>query len=368
MKASDIVARLALRLPTFNDSFTGNISVTSLTRVGLTATADTATAHGRAVGDQVNITGAESPITITSFTRSGTVGTIVTASNHDFNEDDLAGGGAVETSGATEAEFNDSFVILTVPNRKTITVVMADAGPTTVTGTPLVLNGTNFLQGYNGLFSVDSVPTTTQFTYTLENAPPLTAATGAIIAHTAPRISSGISDERCIDAYTKQTVGNTWAFVILGDVVASKSRKIDSDAVDNQQRGNEMRQQLIEPFSVMVIIPTTNEAAARAAGDLAHNEIFQALTNSLLGYKFNSGLTVGAQNPVQFVDHGFAAYNTAFYVHTYSFQSVADLTFGDTIGYDDDVAFRDVDTAITLDVGTGEDTIDANVNLDDISL
>jgi len=368
MKASDIVSRLALKLPNYVNDFTGNIAINSLTRSGSTATADTAAVHGRSIGDQVNIVGSESPLSISSLTRLGLVGTLVSVTDHDIREDSFTLSEVVKLSGSAESEFNGSFVILTVPNRKTITFTMANSGATIATGSPLLLNGSNYLQSYNGLFSVASVPTTTQFTYTLIGTPPLTAATGTIIAHTAPRVSSGISDQRCIDAYTKQSTGDTWAFVILGDVVASKSRKIDSDAVDNQQRGGEWRQQLIQPFDIMVIIPTSSEAAARSAGDLAHNEVFQGLVKSLVGFKFNSGLTVGAQNPVQFVDHGFSAYSTAFYVHSYSFQSVSDLTFSDTIGYDNDVAFLDIDTAIILDVGTGKDTIDADVNLDDISL
>ena len=368
MKASDIVNQLANKLPNFSDSFTNNVSITSLTRVGFTATADTGAAHNLTVSQSAFIRGAESPITISSLTRVSTVGTLITASDHDITFDQFELTQSVELSGSVESEFNGSFVILSVSNRNTITFTMVDSGATVATGTPLLLNGSSIFQGYNGLFSVVSTPTTTQFTYTLTTTPPLTTATGAIILAASPRISSGISEERCIEAYTKQTTSNDlWAFVILGDVIASKSRLIDSDAVANIQRGEFFRQQLVQPFSIMVIIPTPDDRAARTARDLAE-DIFPLLSKSLTSFKFNSGLTVGAQNPVIFVDHGFAAYNTAFYVHTYSFQQVADLTFDDTIGYDDDVAFRDIDTDIRLDVGTREDAIKADVNLDDVPL
>lgn len=360
MKAVDIVAQLAAKLPKLSDKFTTNISVTSLTNVGVTATADTATAHGLVIGDSVNITGAESPITINSLTRAGVVGTLVTATPHDLTEETS---GTVDISGAVEAEFSGIFTILTVIDRNTVTFTMTDAGAVVATGTPQLLNGFSIYQGYNGLFAVASAPTTTQFTYTLITTPPLTTATGTIIARTAPRISSGISQDRCLEAYTTQAGDNLWAYVILGDVVASKSRKIDSDAVANLQTGEDYRQQLIQPFMVMVVIPTVTEIAGRVARDLAE-DLFPPICKSLLLSKFDSGLRVGSQNPVAFVDHGFAAYNTAFYVHTYAFEQVADLTFDDTVGYPDNVAFRDIDTNIFLDPGTGENTIEANVNLD----
>ena len=42
------------------------------------------------------------------------------------------------------------------------------------------------------------------------------------------------------------------------------------------------------------------------------------------------------------------------------------MTFGDTIGYDTDVAFRDIDLTIGVDVGTG--VLTADIDLDDVIL
>jgi uncharacterized protein YndB with AHSA1/START domain len=363
MKATDVVAQLAVKLPEFTDKFTSDFSITSLTRSGSTITAVTSAAHGLVAGNAVNIQGSESPITITSLTRSTTTGTLVTGTNHDLTEET---GGTVEISGATEPEFNGTFTILSVVNRQTITFTMSDSGPTTATGSPLLLNGSSYLQSYNGLFAAATVPTTTSFTYTLAGPtlPPLTTATGTIVARINPRISAGISQERCLAAYT---AGSEWCFVILGDAVASKSRRIDSDAVENLQKGENYRQQLVQSVTIMVVLPAKSEIAAANARDVAE-DLLLPFCKSLLGVKFDSQLTVGAQNPLNFVDHGFAAYTTAYYVHTYEFQTVADITFSDTIGYDDNVAFRDIDTNILLDVGTGEDAIEANVNLDETAL
>ncbi len=368
MKASDIVNKLAVNLPKNSSNFTSNISVTSLTRSGFTATVDTSTVHGLTVGQQVNMNGAESPISVSTLTRSGAIGTLVTATNHDLTINQFVTTESVDLSGSVEAEFNGTFTILTIINRKTITFTMVDSGPTTATGTPLLLNGSSTLyEGWNGLFNVVSTPTTSQFTYTLTTTPPLTTATGTISAKTNPRISSGVSVEACLSAYTKQLVTECWAFVVLGETVASKSRKIDSDAVDNQQSGNEFRQQLVQNFDIAVIIPAAGEIAARTARDLSE-DIFVAITKSVVMSKFDSGLYVGAQNPVSFVDHGFALYNGAQYIHSYSFQQVSDLTYDDTVGAEDSAAFRDIDVDIKLNPGTQEDSMTADLNLDETAL
>lgn len=361
MKAQAIINQLAIALPNFSDKFTTNFDITSLTRSSTTVTATTSVAHGLVVGKQVNIVGAKTPITITSLTRAGAIGTLVTGADHDMTEIFST---SVELSGAVEAEFNGTFTILTVPNRRTITFTMADSGPTTATGSPLLLNGTSYLQQYNGLKEITAVPSTTTFDYEVTDATLFTPAAGTIKAKTDPRITGAVSVERIVESYTKKEVDEYWAFVVLGDVFASKSRKIESDATDNQQRGNEFRQQTIQPFSIIVVAPVKQEIAARAVRD-DMEVIFRPICRSVLFKAYDSQLFVGAQNPSQFVDHGFLAYNTAVYIHGFNFESVADITFDDTVGYDDDVAFRDIISNMTIDLGTREDPLTANIDLDD---
>ena len=360
MKAKDVVNQLALILPQVSDRFTTNINISALTRSGFTATAATAIAHNLSTGQQINITGAKTPISINSLTRVLEVGTLVTATPHDITENYIA---SVELSGAVEAEFNGSFIIVSVPDRNTINFVMAYAGPTVATGAPLLINGSSALNRYNGLYEVSSIIDPNTFTYTLTNDGLFTPASGTIVARTNPRISAGVTPERVLDSYTKQLPDDLWAFVVLDDVFASKSRNIESDAVDNIQRGSEWRQQTIHPFSVIVIFPATNEIAARDARDDTQ-DVFRELCQSLLGHKLDSGLYIGAQNPIQFLDHGFLAYSTAFYAHTFNFQSVADILFEDTVGYSLDVAFRDIRLEMGVDVGTA--ALIADLNLDDV--
>lgn len=358
MRAADVVQQLAATLPKFSDKFTSNLSITSLTQVGGVATAVTASAHGLTTGKQTNIVGAKTPIVVSSLTRSGTTGTLVTATAHDMTRGYST---TAEIAGAVEANFNGSFTVIDVPNRNTVTFTMPNSGATVATGSPLLLNGSSYLSQYNGLRTVLSAPDATSFTFAVP-ASLYSPASGTIQARSLPRVSAVLHEDVIIDAYTKQTPGDLWAFVALGDAVASKDRQSLSDAVSNAQRGEHFRVQLIQPLSVYVAIPSALELAGRSARDLCE-ELLKPLCQSLLLKRFDSLLTTGAKNPLQFVGHGFAAYHRAFYVHAYQFQQVADMTFGDTVGYDDDVAFRNIGLTIGNDIGTGT-IATAQINLD----
>jgi len=360
MKASDVVQQLALRLPQYTDKFTDNVSVSSLVQSGGTATATTASSHGLSVGNQVNITGAKAPLTISSLTRSGTTGTLLTDNPHDLTEGFST---EVEITGAAEGEFNGTFTSLTVPNRTTVTFTMADSGATVATGSPLLLGATNYLNQYNGLHEVLTVPDDTSFTFSVATTVG-SPAYGTIEARTLPRVTAVVSEEIILQAYTKQDPDDLWAFVVLGDVVANRSRQTETDATQDTQRGQFFRTQVIQPLTVYVIVPSALENAARGARDLCE-ELLQPLTRSILFKRFPTYLSVSQRGPLQFVGHGFAAYTRGFYLHAYEFEQLADLTFDDTVGYDEDVAFRDITVQLTPQQGNQVEVLTAGINLDD---
>jgi len=361
LRASDIVNQLAVYLPTFSDDFTTQISVTSLTRSGTTVTAITAAAHGLAVDGQANINGAETPIAVTSITRTGIMAEMVTSADHDITEN---AGFDVQISGATEAEFNGTFELLTVPNRRTIRFLVDDSGPTSATGSPLLLNGSNVFQTYNGLRNITAVPTVTSFQYEVSDATLFTPATGTIVAKTSPRISAAVDFEIVLAAYTAQKVGDAWLFVVIGDSVADKNRNIDTDSTDNIQRGNYFNQRLIEGVQFFVLLPASSEIAARLVGDRCR-ELLKPICNSVLGHRFPS-LVENTNNPLMLTGAGPQAYNGAVYAHQYSFEATLQLGPSDTFNPQDDVAFRDIDLTMGLDVGT--ETFNTLIHLDDSQL
>ena len=363
MKASEIVTQLKVLLPQLTNLFTDEISIASLTRSGSIITAQCGEIHNLVAGDAVAIVGAVTQITISSLTRSGVVGTLVTATNHDLSESIAT---AVTLSGADEAEFRGTFVLISVLNRKTVSFVMVDSGPTTASGSPVLEGAESPLRDYNSTYPVLDTPTTTSFTFT-ESSTGLLDPLGTIVARVKPRISAGISIERCRDAYTEENPGSYWIFVVLGPVDASKNRKIGSDSLDNQNRGNEFRQQIIQPFSIFVFVPVTGEVAAREARD-DQEDLFPLICRSVLFSQFESGLAVGKQGYAQFVSHEIFDYNTAVYIHAFTYQQTVDLIFGDTTGFALDVAFRNIDLTVTPLLGGADELTQSAIDLDEVAL
>ena len=367
MKASAVITQLINRLPQLTNLFTTDYAVTNITSSGTTASVTTTKNHGLSVGSFVNIIGATADVAITSITRSATVCSVETSADHDLtlSANDIVRGKTVTISGATESEFNGTFVLTRVLNRRNFTFTKADAGATTATGTPLVVDGAGVF-GYSGLQSVVSVPTPTTFTYTLPKSL-YSPAGGTISVRTEYRISGAATVERALEAYTAQDLNSLWGFVVLDDVVASKNRHVRSDATDELGRSSYINQKLVQPFSFYVIAPSVDGITGRVQRDQME-DLLPILCKALIGKKFDSGLAGEQEFVTTFVSHGFQEYNSAYYVHGFNFETVAVLTFEDSIGYDDDVAFRDIDLSMLIDFGTQEDALTTSVDLDEVEL
>ncbi len=359
MRAQDFILQLSAKLPVLVDDFTTSFSVSSLTRTSTTVTATTTTAHGLSIGKSVNIVGAETPISITSIDRFGIMATLATNADHDMTEGAFT---TVVISGATESEFNGTFPLLRVLNRRTVTFQVDDSGPISATGSPLLLNGSSPLQSYNGLKAVTAVPTTTTFEYEITDNTLFTPASGAITAKTRPRISGAATDERALESYTAQNTGDAWLYVVMNDAVANKSRTLEIDGTDNIERTNHFKQFISQTVSLFVFLPTSEQIAGRSSSDRAQ-ELFQPICQSILFAKFDSLLTNGKYNALMFNEHGLHGYNKAFYIHRYTFEMQLLMGINDTIGADIDVAFRDISISQAQDVGTG--VINTEIDLDD---
>ena len=366
MRARDVIAQLLQTLPQLTDKFTDTVAMQSVTYGAPTLTVNTSVSHNLQVGNQFHLVGVTNTIGVSAFTRSGTVGTITTSRAHDrtlFTDTSL---NTVVASGADQAQFNGTFVISDVPNRTTLKVVMADTGPTTSTGTRVIDNSDRFDRDYDRLYSVATVTDSDTFTaastITGADAPVITSAQLRV----KPRISGAIDLERAIETYTAQGADKLWAYVVLGDVQASRGQEHRSDGIDRQFHDVSYRQQVISPFSVVIMASVKSEIAARAARDLM-TELFSPLCRCILGSKFRTELDDPQSLPVNFVGHGVIQYDRGLYVHAFSFEAVEELGFNDTIGYSDSVAFRNIDYGITpdLDASQGDGTMSGTIDLDE---
>ena len=363
MRALDIVSRLSSSLPLRTNKFTKDVPVLSLTRAGTIITATCDEQHSLKPGDVAVIVGSFVPIVASTLTRTGAVGQVILATRHDLTP---TANKTVIFSGANESEFNGTFNIIGITDNQTITFEMVDSGPLLATGSPVLENGESVLRQYDGAYEVLETPSDSSFTFT-NSVAGLADPIGTIIARVKPRISATATVDRIIQVYTEQKADNFWMFVVLEDVVASKSRQIRSDAVDNLTRSTEFRQQIIQPFSIYVLIPTVDSESGREARDDAE-DLFRSICQAILFAQFPSGLYASELGAVQFVSHGTFNYDSAVYVHAYGFQQVVDLYFEDTVGPDLDVAFRTIDLTMTPIIpggGTEVETLTATPELDE---
>ncbi len=369
MKAIEIVSQLSTALPQLTDKFTDDVAISSLTRAGTEITVSCSQKHLLNVGQAFALIGSDVPI-VATITRAGAVGTLVTATNHDLTRSQdsigtIIGAQTIRLTGSVETEFNGTFTTLSVVNRKTITFTMIDSGPTTATGSPVLRDAESALRSYNATYEVKEVLNPTEFIF-------VHSETGLAVPVAAslrvnPRITSGVTIERCVAAYTRESFNKYWGFVVLGGVNASQSRLIESDATDNQQRNANFRQQILQPFTLFIVAPAASEVAARAVRDEI-SDLFRPILRSLLFRKFDTGLYADFLNPLQFTGHDIHSYDTGLYVHSFSFEQVAEIYEQDTVGPDIDVAFRDIDFKVFLDFGTQVNFMQSIPDLDGIPL
>lgn len=363
MQAEEIIEQLQIMIPQLRDEFTNNVGVASVTRSGTVLTVQCDGVHGASVNDLVALTGAVTPIAVTSIDRVDTLLTIVTTTPHDFTyNSDIQDAPTFTIEGANEAVFNTTHTVKEVLNRKTITVEVEDSGATSGTGTMTILGVASHFQDYNLPYRVQSILSDSSFTV-LHSGTTLLDPEGDIEARIAPRISGGVSVDRLNDAYTKQDAGKYYLHVVLEDVDASRDLKSQSDAIVNRVLSTNFRQQIQVPFSLFLFVPTSEDLSAREARDIA-DQMWKPICQALLGHRFDSGLSDTEQGAVGFLSHGFQDYNSAVYVHRYSFLQMVDITFGDTVGSPKSVAMREID--FTLTPSTGDDTLSTiGIDLDE---
>lgn len=379
MKLLDVVRQIAKRLPLFTDEVTDTIEVTSIVHTGTTALITTPKAHGLLPDNSVHVIGAKTGIPIASITHAvdTTIAVITTDADHDliFYDDttlDLA-----VLSGSVEAEFNGEFAVLDVINRRVFQIAVVLSAPTSGTGTPVLENGSSFLRTVQGQYPVATVPSPTTLTVEHTNASDLGTLIGTIELRARPRVSAGVDEESIFKSFTQAAEDEesgdrqtkTWVYAMLDDASVSRGRDSRLDSIDVQSRGADWQQYLNNPLKILVAIKASDQTLGENARDTAQ-DLLRPILRSLLGKAFDSGLSTGACAQVQFVGHGLARYDSATYWHEFNFEERALIKFDDTIGADDDVAFRDWDLTFDPDVDKldGEGVVTDVFSLDDVPL
>lgn len=371
MRARDIVDKLSAIIPLYTDGFSNSVGVTSISVAGTTATVTTDAPHGLIEGQNVAMTGVQAPVQIDTgtFIRTGSSATFETLQDHDLtlSERDIAAGGkTIDISGATEPEFNGTFTLIKVVNRRKLIINVADSGPTTISGSPLVENANGNL--FNGLVPAVNVAAST-FDYELPVSYPIDPVVTGATVQISIRILSVLDIQQYLrDVYTKKGLDEDILVVQLGDVTQSKKRDEPTDAASSTTGEYSYVPTLIQPFAIYIVMNVTDDLTGSQSRDQVEEEYIPAIFRSVLRAKFDTGFTYN-QYRATFTGHGVFAFsdingkNKAIYAHEVTFEQLVLLCKADMVGPDDNVAMRDVTYNLTTDLGTGE--LDATIDLDE---
>lgn len=358
MKIADIVTQLATVLPLLSTRYTSFVDVASVSGDGSTASVVTASAHGLVVGSPVFITNVAVETAITAVTVTGSIAVIETATDHDLTLG-WPPHSTVTLSGFTDAAWNDSFTLLSVPNRRKFSINVGAL-------TQPVLNTSEILEelvvgGFNGPYQVATVPSTTTFTFASTFS---SSATGGQVV-TEIRMAGAESGARAEAEYTKQSGDDElWLFVTQPDNVSvSKDRRALGDAVSEQSANTSYELDLLDGFTVWCFVPAKNSKAGLGPSDIARDLVLRDLLLAIQRYKPVSGLANDTPSRVVLRSHGPAVYNGAYYVHQFVFEVPLRMSTDDTLTLTNTVAFRDV--SLTINNPESSAVLSALVNLDE---
>jgi hypothetical protein len=210
VRAEDIILQIKSSLPQFNDRFTDDISVTSLTISGNTVTATTAVAHALTVNKFVNIVGAKEPVFFSSLSRNQNISTIRRVREYALVTTEyvhcLKDGDIISITGATQPEFNVTNIRVSIVNdnqfryyapgntndatgtiiltNKTVayavTVDPHDLTKGRLDEQTIIITGSN-ISDYNGNHSLRGVINENRFAFIVDNTPAPSAGTPRLL-------------------------------------------------------------------------------------------------------------------------------------------------------------------------------------------
>lgn len=328
MRIREVETQLRTYLPLYNDYFITWQNTTSYIVSSDVATIEASIAHNLSVGDVVHIRNVVFPNPITSLTQSLGIGTAILQNNTDLTFPPYPNQETITISGANEAVYNDTFAVTSVPDRKTINFQIDFTAASPATGSPVLEEAE--LVRYNGLFTVQSTPTATSFTVNVSGGVDFTAPAGVqFYNYEDVRIAGEITEERMLNAYTKQSIGSWWMFIISGAANVSKNKEIATDFDSSYDRGSYYRQQTQESVNIYVIAPTQNTITAVDAQDLARNDIKKDIMLSLGGF-FPQKLFYNGYEGLFYETDAIVAYSKSYYIHSYTFSTTVNIASPDT--------------------------------------
>lgn len=382
MKLSPLIQQFSTFLPKHTNKFTDEFLIDTMSAVGSVVTVTTTTDYSF-TSPFIFITEALEAVPIIAFTYENETGIVTATTGIDHGLTEAMNIKTVEKSpltvdlvNNTNTLLNDTFTLLTVPNRTTFTFqFLTEQVGLSIDGDVINYSLASQAKKVGGLHEITEI-TTTSFTY--DAGVDLTGIV-LVVGDNASvrgniRIAGAADEDRVIASYTKSTQDSSfnndtkfWLFLTYGAVFNSKSRNDISDALRAITNGSDPRQFLIEELNAIVIAPTVNSISGRKERDEIE-DVKVALFKTILNFTApNPYSTADFENyNYVFVSGTPLQYNSAYLAYEFTFQTQFDVSFADMFKEFPITPFRDILGMMDVDK-KGQNEMTFNVDLDDDS-
>lgn len=144
-------------------------------------------------------------------------------------------------------------------------------------------------------------------------------------------------------------------FVMLNDCVASRDSYIRSDARNRKEFQDDLKTEVIQTFSVYVVIPIQEQITPRVAVNYT-NELRALIVKCLHGAIFDSGMVSGSQFLSTYIGDIGALDNKAYYTHRFDFEIVFNIIAEDGVAEENTTAFRTFELGVKMQFDDYENT------------
>lgn len=197
--------------------------------------------------------------------------------------------------------------------------------------------------GFNGEFIIEVID---DYNFKYKNKYKVVGEAGGLPEiYTKPMIAAIAVPEDLSKIYNdKTTESRVVAYVCVEPVESDKDRFISADTNYVNTDGLDYRQRLINRFTIYVVSQAQDYyTAAKIKDDMV--DLSVAFFKCLLRQKIPSPYSMKYYSNVTFVEHGAVDYVGAYYVHSFTFECITDLTIEDVFTDEKSVAFRTLEAS-----------------------
>lgn len=360
MRIREISDRLTDILPMTSDYFSSNVSLLRATATQGRVTIFTEDDFDFFVGQSIGIRGLDIETPLASVSSNGMILTFSTTIDHDltFGWPEHEN---IDLIGFDDDAWNGSFMLNSVPNRRTFSV-KSDLPAPTLNGSEVLLEAGR-IDGISRIYTVLGTEGSNSAVVMSPIVPDGTYSQLGATVRGSPRITYTSDIETASNIYSQSQSDEFYMFVIAGDGVVSRDPRGQTDGVSTRPTGSDLHLTLIDNFSIFVFASATENLGGGDIVDICRHDIFGSVLKALYGRLVSdSGSSAAVRYKVMPTGYSLHDFNGSYVIYRYDFEVPIEYTNMDAVIPVDTRAFRDVSAAFletSSDINLDEDPLNA---------